>query len=152
MNKILKLGLSIGLCEGAGLAGSIFTFSSVSSWYPTLVKPFFNPPPWIFGPVWTTLYFLMGLSLFLIWGKKNTDYKWFWIQLVLNFAWSIVFFGLRSPALALAVIILLLVSIILMLNSFKKVSQTASWLNFPYLVWVGFASLLNLSIVILNRV
>ncbi len=150
MGKLPKLLLSILLCEGAGLIGSIFTFNSVTSWYPTLVKPFFNPPSWVFGPVWTILYILMGVSLFLVWDKK-VNLKWFWIQLVLNALWSIVFFGLKSPSLAFAVIILLWISIFHTIGAFGKINKTAAYLLWPYLAWVSFALLLNLSIVILNR-
>jgi len=139
------------LCESAGIVSSIFTFNAVATWYLTLEKPFFNPPSWIFGPVWITLYFLMGVSLFLVWGKKKSDLKWFWIQLVLNSLWSIVFFGLRSPALAFVIIILLWISIFLTIKSFMKVNKTSAYLLFPYLAWVSFATLLNLSIVVLNR-
>ncbi len=151
MNKLIRLILLVALCESAGVIGSIFTFSSINTWYVDLNKPFFNPPSWIFGPVWTTLYFLMGVSLYLVWGKKKTDLKWFWIQLVLNSIWSIVFFGLKNPALAFIIIVFLWISIFLTIKDFKKVNKTASYLLFPYLAWVGFASLLNLSIVILNK-
>ncbi|TSC88716.1 MAG: tryptophan-rich sensory protein [Microgenomates group bacterium Gr01-1014_5] len=139
------------ICASAGIVGSIVTFNSVTTWYPTLIKPFFNPPSWIFGPVWTMLYFLMGISLYLVWRKKKADLQWFWIQLVLNALWSIIFFGLKNPLLAFVVIILLWVSIFLTIKSFQKVNKTAAVLLFPYLAWVSFASLLNLFIVVLNR-
>lgn len=141
----------IGICASAGIVGSIATANSVTTWYPTLTKPSFNPPSWIFGPVWTTLYFLMGVSLYLVWGKKKTDLKWFWIQLILNALWSIAFFGLKNPLLAFVLIILLWASILLTIKSFQKVNKTAAVLLFPYLAWVSFASLLNLFIVVLNR-
>jgi tryptophan-rich sensory protein len=131
--------------------GSFFTFNSVSTWYPTLEKPFFNPPSWIFGPVWTTLYFLMGISLFLVWGKKKTDLTWFWAQLALNAFWSIVFFGMKSPGLAFLVIVLLWISIFLTIKSFYKINKNAAYLLYPYLAWVTFASILNLFIAILNK-
>src|SRR3990167_6158490 len=99
MNKFLKLLLAIVICQGAGLIGSIFTFNSVNTWYITLNKPFFNPPSWIFGPVWTILYLLMGISLYLAWNTKKVSLKWFWIQLGLNSLWSILFFGLKNPTL-----------------------------------------------------
>lgn len=151
MNKFAKLVLLVLLCESAGVIGSFFTFQSVSTWYPTLTKPFFNPPAFIFGPVWTTLYVLMGVSLYLVWGKKKTKLKWFWKQLFLNALWSIAFFGLKSPILGLLVILLLEVSIILTIKSFSRVNKTAAYLLYPYLFWVSFATLLNLSIVALNR-
>src|SRR5665213_1008149 len=128
MNKFLKLFLAIIICEGAGLIGSIFTFNSVNTWYMTLNKPFFNPPGWIFGPVWAILYLLMGVSLFLVWGKKKADLKWFWIQLVLNSTWSIVFFGLKNPILAFAIIAMLWLSIFKIIVDFRKVNKDASYL------------------------
>ena len=151
MNKYLRLILSIAVCEGAGLIGSIFILSSVNTWYLTLNKPFFNPPGWFFGPVWTTLYLLMGVSLYLVCGKKNADLKWFWIQLVLNSAWSIIFFGLKSPVLAFIIIVILWVSIFKTIVDFRKVNKRASYLLYPYLAWVSLASLLNLSIILLNK-
>lgn len=150
-NKFLRLGLLVLLCEGAGIVGSLFTFNSVATWYTTLQKPFFNPPSWIFGPVWTTLYFLMGISLFLVWGKKKTNLKWFWAQLSLNTLWSIVFFGMKSPLLAFFIIVLLWICIFKTIQLFKQVDKTSAYLLYPYLAWVSFASLLNLSIVLLNR-
>lgn len=151
MNKFLKLLLSIIICEGAGLIGSIFTFNSVNTWYVTLNKPFFNPPPWIFAPVWTILYLLMGISLYLVWGTKKVNLKWFWIQLALNSLWSIIFFGLKNPMFAFVEIILLWLAILMTIKSFWKYNKTASWLLLPYLLWVTFASILNLSIVLLNK-
>jgi len=94
------LVFAIGVCEGAGVIGSFFTFPAITGWYATLVKPTFSPPNYLFGPVWTFLYFLMGVALYLVWIRKG-DLKWFWVQLILNSLWSIIFFGLRSPALAL---------------------------------------------------
>ena len=151
MRDFLRLTGFIFLCQAAGLIGSIFTFNSVNTWYPTLEKPFFNPPSFIFGPVWTILYFLMGVSLFLIWGRKKTNLRWFWIQLALNTTWSIIFFGLKNPLFAFLIIILLWFSIFQTIKSFKKVNNIASYLLYPYLFWVSFASILNLSIVILNK-
>lgn len=151
MNKYLKLLFSIIVCEGVGLIGSIFTFNSVGTWYVTLNKPFFNPPSWIFAPVWTILYLLMGISLYLVWEKKKANLNWFWVQLALNFIWSIIFFGLKNPILAFVVIIFLWVSILFIIKDFGKVNKTASYLLYPYLAWVSFAGLLNLAIVILNK-
>lgn len=150
-NKYFRLLFLIILCESAGVIGSLFTVQSVTTWYPTLIKPFFTPPSWIFGPAWIILYFLMGVSLFLVWGKKKTDLRWFWKQLTLNSFWSIAFFGLRNPALAFAIIVLLWVCIVLTIKSFRKINRTSAVLLWPYLAWVSFAALLNLSIIILNR-
>lgn len=151
MNKFLKLLLSIIICEGAGLIGSIFTFNSVNTWYVNLNKPFFNPPSWIFAPVWTILYLLMGVSLYLVWGTKKVNLKWFWIQLALNSLWSIIFFGFKNPMFAFVEIILLWLAITLTIRNFWKYNKIASWLLLPYLLWVTFASILNLSIVLLNK-
>lgn len=151
MNKFLKLLIAIVICEGAGLIGSFFTIASVNTWYITLNKPFFNPPSWVFGPVWTILYLLMGISLYLVWGNKKISLKWFWIQLILNSLWSIIFFGLKNPTFAFFGIVLLWLAIAMTIKSFWKHNKTASWLLVPYLLWVTFASVLNLSIVLLNK-
>lgn len=151
INKFIRLLIFVLLCESAGLIGSIFTINSVSTWYPALAKPIFTPPSWIFGPVWITLYFMMGVSLHLVWGKKKTDLKWFWIQLVLNSLWSIIFFGLKNPGLAFVIILFLWISIYLTIKSFLKINKTSAYLLLPYLVWVSFASLLNLAVVVLNK-
>lgn len=147
--KILLLILSTGLCLGAGIVGSFFTVSSIPTWYVTLNKPVFSPPNWIFAPVWTILYILMGISLYLVWQKGKVPFI-FWIQLILNTVWSIVFFGMKNPALALVDIIALWIIIILTIKSFYKISKTAGYLLIPYLLWVSFAAILNLAIVILN--
>ncbi len=154
--NIFKLIISIAMCEAVGIAGSVFTFSSVTTWYPLLNKPNFNPPNWIFGPVWTILYALMGMSLFLVWKKELKSNKAkhalqiFFIQLALNFSWSFVFFGLQNPLSAFVVIIFLWISIVYTIMLFKKISKTAALLLYPYIAWVSFAVLLNLSIVLLN--
>ncbi|MFA5856749.1 MAG: TspO/MBR family protein [Candidatus Pacearchaeota archaeon] len=154
--NILKLILSIIISQLAGFIGSIFTFNSVNSWYLTLNKPFFNPPSWIFGPVWVSLYFLIGISFYLIWnnGFKSKTSKlalgFFITQLILNSLWSIIFFGLKSPLFAFIEIILLWISIVLTMYYFSKISKTATYLLIPYILWVSFASILNLAMVILN--
>ena len=149
-NKIVRLFVFILMCQGAGLVGSIFTFDSINTWYSTLQKPFFNPPSYIFGPVWTLLYTMMGISLFLVWGKKKTNLRWFWVQLALNTLWSIVFFGLKNPSAALVAVVFLWISIFKTIISFKKVNKNASYLLYPYLAWVTFDSILNLAIMLLN--
>lgn len=147
--KIPRLILSIGICLGAGILGSFFTVSSIPTWYATLNKPEFSPPNWIFAPVWTILYILMGYSLYLVWTKKKVP-SIFWIQLILNATWSIVFFGMRNPSLALVDIVALWVTIVLTIKAFYKINKTAAYLLLPYLLWVSFASILNLMIVLLN--
>jgi tryptophan-rich sensory protein len=155
MNKILKLFLLVLVCEGVGILGSIFTFSAIPTWYAGLNKPFFSPPNFVFGPVWTTLYFLMGISLFLVLEKNLKKEKQkliflFSLQLLLNFIWSFIFFGAQNPPLAFVNIIALWFSIAILIYKFWPYSRLASILLMPYLAWVSFASLLNLAIVILN--
>jgi len=131
--------------------GSIFTTSAIPGWYATLQKPSFSPPNFLFAPVWTTLYILMGISLALILNKKNkTAIIFFVVQLVLNSLWSILFFGLKSPKLAFVEIIFLWLAILITILKFFKISKLAGWLFVPYLLWVSFASFLNLTIVKLN--
>lgn len=139
---------------GIGGLGSIFTSQSVETWFPLLTKPSWNPPSWVFGPVWTTLYILMAVAAWRVWlrGKFwGTPAVLFAANLLLNLAWSLLFFGLRQPGTAFAEILVLLVSILAMTVSFGKIDRVAAWLLGPYLAWVSFASVLNYSIWILNR-
>ncbi len=154
--KVLKLAASIIICLSAGAIGSIFTISQVNSWYLTLNKPFFNPPSWVFSPVWTTLFILMGISLYIVWNKgierrnvKKALYI-FGIQLILNVSWSAVFFGMENLLGGLIVIILLWIAIFITIIRFKKISKPAAYLLIPYIAWVTFAGLLNLVIWIIN--
>lgn len=149
IKNLPQLILSIGLCLGAGIIGSFFTISSIPTWYQTLNKPSFSPPNWVFGPVWTILYILIGISLYLVWQKKKVPTV-FWVQLVLNAVWSIIFFGMRNPVLALVDIVALWVAIILTIKAFYKINKLAGNLLIPYILWVSFATILNLSIVLLN--
>ena len=143
-------------CELIGILGSVFTVSSIATWYATLNKPSFAPPNWLFGPVWTLLYFLMGVSLYLVWqqGTKKKKVRaalmYFSIQLALNFIWPPIFFGLRSPALALLVIVAMWVMIVATIRRFYPLSRWAASLLVPYLLWVSFATVLNGFIVALN--
>jgi tryptophan-rich sensory protein len=153
--NILKLLISILLPLGLGAIAGMFTAQSVPEWYATLNKPSFNPPNWIFGPVWTTLYILMGISLFLIWKQevsreRNLAILTFFIQLLLNFAWSFIFFYFTMIGVALVEIILLWISIVMMLVLFYKIKPMASYINIPYLLWVTFATVLNASLYYLN--
>lgn len=148
-----KLIASIIICQLAGIIGSVFTVSSVSTWYLTLNKPFFNPPSWVFGPVWTLLYLLMGISLYIVWNNKNRTKKAlniFGIQLILNSLWSILFFGLQSPLFAFIEIIFLWFTILLSIIYFYRISKSAAYLLIPYIIWVSFAAILNFSIFSLN--
>lgn len=152
----LKLVVTVVVTQLAGIIGSLFTFSAIPTWYATLTKPELNPPSWVFGPVWTTLYLLMGVSAFLIWQKgwARKDVKIalsvYGVQLVLNALWSIVFFGMQSPGLALVVIAFLFVSIVATMVLFYKISRPAMYLLIPYILWVSFASYLNYAIYALN--
>ena len=144
------------LCQVAGFLGSLFTTPAIPTWYATLKKPFFNPPNWIFSPVWISLFILMGISLFLIWRnpghpKFKTALIFFFVQLILNIFWSVAFFGLRLPLLGLIDIILLWIAILLTIQNSLKVSKMAGLLLLPYLLWVSFAALLNFSLWFLNR-
>lgn len=156
MKKLPQLFLSILLCELTGIISSILTVSAIPTWYATLNKPSFSPPNWLFGPVWTLLYALMGISFFLIWSKgwkkKKVQKagKIFFIQLALNFFWSLLFFGLRSPLLGLLNIIPLWFFIAFTIQQFYPLSKTAAYLLIPYLLWVSFASILNTALFLLN--
>lgn len=154
LEKIFKIGISVGICLGLGFISSILTAGSIPGWYDNLNKPWFNPPNWIFGPAWSVLYILMGISLYLFFsakGKhKQSGLYLFFLQLALNFFWSILFFGLRNPLLAAVDILLLWAAILLTIKSFYKISKTASYLLMPYIAWVSFATILNISILILN--
>ncbi|MDD2225128.1 MAG: tryptophan-rich sensory protein [Candidatus Shapirobacteria bacterium] len=148
--NLSKFVFCILITEGAGVIGSIATFSSVKTWYLTdLIKPSFNPPSWIFGPVWTLLFFLIGTALYLVWTKKNNLF-WFWVQLFLNILWSFLFFGLHSPLFALFEIVLLWFAILITIIKFWSFNKNAGILLLPYLAWVSFASFLNFSIARLN--
>lgn len=153
-NKFLILALSIILCLSAGFIGSFFTVTSIDSWYSLLNKPFFNPPNWLFGPVWTTLYLMMGISLYFIIINKSKNkkkaYYLFGIQLILNSLWSILFFGFQSPLFAFIEIVILWAAIYYTIRLFHKISKPASYLLMPYLAWVSFAAILNFAIFLLN--
>lgn len=153
----LRLAVSIILPLLAGAVGSLFTGRSVSTWYATLDKPSFNPPSAVFGPVWTALYVMMGIALFLVWRKGAASagvgpaLAVSAVQLVLNALWSFAFFGARSPLAGAVVIVLLWVAILASIILFFRVSSWAAVLLLPYLLWVSFASVLNFSIYFLNR-
>ncbi len=163
LNNFSKLVITIGISELAGVIGSVFTVSAIPVWYAGLAKPALNPPGWVFGPVWTALYALMGISLFLIWKQhsnilQNVRMLWVWkmgvaaffVQLFLNAIWSIIFFGLHDPFWAFIDIVALWFAIVWTLAVFYKISKPAAYILLPYLFWVSFASYLNYSILILN--
>ncbi len=153
---IVKLAVSIVACQMAGFIGSIFTTKSIPTWYASLERPSIAPPNWVFAPVWTTLFVLMGISAFMIWrlGLKRKDVKvalgFFIAQLVLNTLWSVIFFGLRSLGGAFFEIVILWLSILFTIILFFKISRPAAYLLFPYIAWVSFASYLTYSYWALN--
>ena len=157
MKNLGKLSVSILVCELVGILSMPFTIASIPTWYAGLIKPPFSPPNWLFGPVWIILYFLMGIAVYLVWKKRLKNkkvkiaLKYFLIQLFLNFIWSPLFFGFHQPLIALYDIVLLLIMIVLTMKQFHSISKPAFYLLIPYLLWVSFATLRNLSIVILNR-
>ncbi len=154
-NILVLIGFII-LSQLAGIIGSVFTAGSVDSWYPELTKPAFTPPSWLFGPVWITLYTLMGISAYLIWRKGwrytkvKSALRIFFFQLSLNALWSILFFGLHWLFWAFVEIAVLWLVIWLMILKFRKISPVAAYLQILYLLWVTFAAALNLSIWLLN--
>lgn len=179
MKQTIALILFVLLCLAVGAVGSLFTAEAITIWYSTLIKPPLNPPNWIFGPVWTILYVLMGISLFLVWKngwkvrnpllayKRKAWNRWserFWVgnlqkqniiavfsvQLVLNALWSYLFFGLHHPGLAFFEILALWFAIIYTIINFYRVSKLAAWLLVPYILWTTFAIYLNYSIWIQN--
>ena len=158
MNKsqIFKLFASLILPLGLGSLAGMIIAKAIPEWYTTLNQPSFNPPNWLFGPVWTTLYILLGLSLFLIWKEnaskeRNVAIFFFFVQQLLNFGWSIIFFYFNRIGLALVEIILLWIGIVIMLVLFYKIKPLAAYINIPYLLWVTFATVLNASYFFLNN-
>jgi translocator protein len=179
MKNSTKLIISILICEFSGIIGSFFTTPAIKSWYYFLNKPSFSPPNWLFAPVWTILFLLMGVSLYLVWSKdfaikisasvfqkkawnkiseKLFSGSWreenaaliFIIQLVLNILWSFVFFGLKSPGFAFVEILMLWFAILYTIVNFYRISKPAAYLLIPYILWVSFATFLNFSIWQLN--
>ena len=152
----LAIAAAIIICELAGVVGALFTVPAIGTWYATLTKPALNPPPFVFGPVWTTLYALMGIAAFLVWRhgwgerKVRTALSFFGVQLLLNADWSIVFFGLHSPLGGLIIIVALWLAIIATMVLFYKISPPAMYLLVPYILWVSFATYLNAGIWLLN--
>jgi len=148
----IKLIISIVICLLAGAIGALFTADSVGTWYLTLSKPSFNPPPWIFAPVWTALYVLMGIALYIVWKNKDSGFAIpvFAVHLVLNSLWSFLFFGMKNIQFAFIEIIFLWVSILLCIILFYRISKPAAYLLVPYILWVSFATVLNYELMRLN--
>ena len=153
--NIIKLIVSIALPLLVGGVAGVFTAEAIPEWYASLNQPSFNPPNWVFGPVWTTLYIIMGVSFFMVWRiekseVRNRAFAAFFIQLFLNFLWSFFFFYLKNIGLALSEIILLWVSIAVMIYTFYRVKPVLAYTNIPYLLWVSFATALNAAYFSLN--
>jgi len=155
MNNALKLIIALAIPLLIGFSGSYFTISEIGSWYQTIQKPSWNPPNWIFGPVWTTLYVLMGISLFLVWrstdSQKGAAIILFTLQLVLNFFWTFIFFKQHQIGFAFAEILALWLMILLTIFAFGRINKLAAWLLVPYISWVSFAAILNFTIWQLNK-
>jgi len=155
--SIIRLIVACAASLSAGLIGSLVVAGSLATWYPVIEKPAFTPPSWVFGPVWTILYLLMGIAAFLVWQKGlrvpavRVALVWFLVQLALNALWTPVFFGLRRIDLALVVILLLWAAIAVTIFYFLRISRLAAGLLVPYLLWVSFAMVLNASLWHLNR-
>lgn len=149
MSNWLKLIIAILIPVTVGGLSGFFTANNVGTWYTTIQKPSWNPPNWIFGPVWTTLYILMGIALYLVWKADSTNFfkklaiVFFTLQLVLNFFWSFIFFQQHQMGWALVEIIALWLAILASIFSFANISKTAAWLLVPYIAWVSFATILN---------
>ncbi len=155
MPKSIKLIIAILLPMVIGGFSGFLTANSINDWYTTLQQPSFNPPNWVFGPVWTTLYLIMGISLYRIWilpvsEERNFAIVVFFGQMILNFFWSLIFFRWHLIGTALAEIILMWVMIATMIHLFKKLDKVAGIMNVPYLLWVTFASVLNAAYFVLN--
>lgn len=157
MNNVLRLIISIVIPLIIGGLSGFFTATGVDSWYQTIEKPSWNPPNWIFGPVWTALYVMMGISLYLVWKSdaslmnKKKAITLFAVQLILNFFWSLIFFTMQSPGWALVEIVILWLFILLTIFAFARISKAAAWLLVPYISWVSFASILTYTIWQLNN-
>jgi benzodiazapine receptor len=157
MKKGLKLFVAVLICECAGIIGSLFTAPAIPGWYAGLTKSSFNPPGWVFAPVWTALYALMGIAAWLLYDKgvKRPEVKKaltvFAVQLVLNTLWSIVFFGAHMILGGVAIIVILWAMILWTILLFRKISKAAGYLLVPYILWVSFATVLNISLYVLNR-
>lgn len=158
VKKIITAVAIVSSCLLVGFISGMITRAEIPTWYASLEKPFFNPPNWLFGPVWTTLYILMGVAAALVWNYDKADLsirqkalRIFILQLAFNFLWSYLFFGLHNPLLAFFELIVLWLFIFETFQSFRKILPKAAYLLLPYLAWVGFAGLLNLAIYWLNR-
>ena len=152
-NKFLTFILFLTITFFASLIGGLATFNFKEPWYSLLNKPIFNPPDWVFGPVWTTLYLMMTISVWLYWHSKNSEMKTiyiYFVHLIINTTWSVVFFVFHDMILALIIIIVLIAFIINLILRFKRVKMLSAYLMIPYLLWCSFALILNTSLIVLN--
>jgi len=152
-NKILSFILFFLITYSASVIGGLATVSFKEPWYSLLIKPNFNPPDWIFAPVWTTLYLMMTIAIWKFWHDKNRDMNTvyiYFIHLIFNTTWSIVFFVFHKMILALVVLILLICLITILLFRFRRVNMISFYMMIPYLLWCCFALVLNLNLIILN--
>ena len=156
MSRVIKFMIAVSLPLALGAFAGFFTSPSLKGWYSIINKPSFNPPNWIFAPVWTMLYLMMGIAFYIVWIRveenklRTKAIMYYFIQLVLNFCWTIIFFYAAKPGWAFAEIILLWIMIAATINKFSKISKPAAWLLVPYIVWVSFAAVLNFAIWRLN--
>jgi tryptophan-rich sensory protein len=159
VHSFVTLTACIAICEAIGIIGSLFTIPAIQTqWYQDLLKPAFQPPAWLFAPVWTILYACMGIATYLIWIEPKTKGRLkaqamtiFTLQLIMNLYWSILFFGKQNPGLAFIEILILWISILCTILVFHRISKIATYLLIPYLFWVSFASVLNFSLWLNNR-
>jgi benzodiazapine receptor len=159
MSRYLSLCAFLALVFAISALSSLVTMPAVTGWYKTINKPSWTPPDWVFGPVWTTLYIMIAVSGWRVWQRitgdvvtriKHPALRFYWAQLALNFLWSFLFFAWWLPALAAVDILLMLAAIALTISAFRPIDKPAAWLLVPYLLWVSYASTLNIGIVILN--
>ena len=154
MSKIAKIIIAVIICIAVGGFSGFLTADAIQNWYLALNKPSWNPPNWLFAPVWTALYLMMGIAVGIVWAgnhpTKNKALGLFVVQLVLNFFWSLIFFRWQSPVWAFVEIIMMWIAILLTILAFNKINKTTAYLMIPYLLWVSFASFLNFTIWQLN--
>ena len=152
-NKFLSFSLFALITYSASLIGGLATFNFKEPWYSLLIKPSFNPPDWIFAPVWTTLYLMMAISIWIYWHNKNRDMNTiyiYFIHLIFNTTWSIVFFVFHNLIVALIVLVILIGLIVNLILRFKHLTMTSVYLMIPYLLWCCFALILNFNLILLN--
>ena len=152
-NKFLTFILFFIITYSASLIGGLATINFKEPWYSLIIRPSFSPPDWVFAPVWTTLYFMMTLSVWLFWHSTNRDMKTvyiYFIHIIVNTTWSITFFVFHQIAISILVLVILITLIIILIKNFKRVNLISSYLMIPYLLWCCFALVLNISIFVLN--